>query len=117
MTCIVKNQSDEPITNWDVRHVWLDTVDSWFQQATLLPGDTYPFDITVGDGGIDLWSVSFVVEGTTWSRLNKQCDVTEADFTSNRPVTVGFNVIQTYPFVTFDVATPVSSPCLANHMT
>ena len=77
---------------------------------SILTTPAYAFDIDVGSGGSDLWSVRFDDGTNCYNRSNKQCNVDESDYQSRKPV-----VIDLGPGGQgFSVLLPVSSSCKDN---
>ena len=114
MQCIIVNQTGGAITNVVFSHEWNGAAQAplFNQNTPFADGDSVDFQITVGDGGSDLWSVKFVdAAGKCWYRDGKQCDVSESDFDSGKPV---YAMIKPGD-VGFSIDLPVSDSCKDNH--
>jgi hypothetical protein len=117
LNCVVTNQFPGNIQQVMVSHQWTETstIDGSTttpQASVLSPGGTFSFPITVGSGGRDLWSVSFMYNGLQYYRNNKQCDVTQSDISSEG--TVYINLIS--PTNGFSIELPKSSSCTDNYL-
>lgn len=75
----------------------------------LKDGESTQFTINVGSGSTDRWWINLMTDdGRYQFRFNKVCDVEQSDLDSGRPVVVNIRSSS------FDVHTPVSSPCNDN---
>ena len=100
---VVNGSSDTTITNVNVSHAENGSAAS---ASSLAPGHaTAPIAIT--SDGTDNWTVSFELNGTTYSRSGKECGLESED---NGQVCV----LILYPS-NFSVVTPQSSGCFNNH--
>ena len=114
MKCDIINSTGGTITKVTFSHQWNSgaTAPLFNPDQGFADGDTVSFDITVGEGGADLWSVQFTdAEGNCWYRTRKQCDVSEDDFNSGKPVKAVLKAGK----VGFSIETPVSDPCPDNY--
>jgi hypothetical protein len=114
MTCSVTNQTGGTITSVSVVHLWNQYHDAPAPNPTpsLDNGDTISFQINVGSGGSDDWSVSFTdASGACWYRNGKQCNVEEEDYTSGSPVNI--NLLSGAQG--FSIELPSSSSCTDNY--
>ncbi len=112
MTCIVNNQSGGPITDVSVSHQWKGITNT-YGPTSLNTGANGSFEIQVGSGGSDEWSVRWTdADGQCWYRSDKQCDVYDEDLNSGKPVNV--NLINGDQG--FSVEMPVSSSCNDNYV-
>ncbi|HEV3485265.1 MAG TPA: hypothetical protein VG106_07650 [Vicinamibacterales bacterium] len=113
MTCNIINNTGGAITNVTFSHEWNGGAQEPIFGTDPFPdGGTAPFTIQVGDGGSDLWSVQFTdADGNCWYRKDKQCDVSEDDFTSGNPV----NAVLKAGKVGFSIELPVSTSCPDNY--
>lgn len=110
MTCKVVNQTDGPIAVV-AQHVLGEPYVNRLPLTKLEKDGRAEFEINVGSGANDLWSVWFIdATGTFWYRDSKRCNVEEEDYKSNSPVTLNLGTGSQG----FSVVTPVSSPCNNN---
>lgn len=113
MTCVIINNTGGTITKITFSHEWNGIADApLFNDQGFADGDQVPFSISVGHGGADLWSVQFTdADGNCWYRRHKQCDISQEDFDSGKPV----NAVLKQGKVGFSIETPVSDPCNDNY--
>lgn len=114
MNCNIVNATGGTITNVTFSHEWNGIANAplFNQNQGFANGDSVSFTINVGEGGSDLWSVQFTdAQGKCWYRKGKQCDVSEEDFESGKPVTAQLNP----GTVGFSIELPVSSSCPDNY--
>jgi len=100
------------ITNVKVTHSWTNGSGPDVFTASSIPDkENGNFEINVGSGGSDEWSVQWTDGyGQCWFRNNKQGDIFEEDFRSGKPVNV--NLLNGQQG--FSVEMPVSSSCTDN---
>lgn len=113
MGCTVTNQTGGTITNVSVLHQWSSYQDSPNPNPTpsLGSNDEIQFQINVGSGGSDDWSVTFTdSSGQCWYRNGKQCDVEDSDYKSGSPV----NINLLAGSQGFSIEMPSSSSCTDN---
>lgn len=113
MTCTVTNQTGGTITGLIVHHQWEQYNDHPNPNPTpsLANDDSVSFQINVGSGGSDDWSITFTdAQGNCWYRNQKQCNVEEEDQQSGQPVAV--NLLPGTQG--FSIEMPVSSSCTDN---
>ena len=113
MNCNIINSTGGTITKVTFSHQWNGAAQAplFNQNEGFADGDSVEFTIDVGEGGADLWSVQFTdAEGNCWYRNGKQCDVSEDDFKSGKPVKAVLKAGK----VGFSIETPKSDPCPDN---
>lgn len=110
MTCHVANETGGYISNVTATHEW-DDRSQQLGRTGMDVGESAPFEILVGSGGHDLWSIIFMDEsGRMCVRHGKQCDVTSGDLSSGGPVYLNLG-----PYSRgFSVVLPDSSSCIDN---
>jgi hypothetical protein len=110
MDCVVTNQSGSPVAVM-VEHNFDDYTDR-LPICQLADREETSFTINVGSGDSDLWYVYLLFPNPARLRYRygKACDVEQEDLQSGQPVRFNINAQD------FDVATPVSSPCLTNNL-
>lgn len=111
MECYLTNQTGSKITGVNASHEW-DGKSQPQSADELADGEYRRWWIEVGSGGHDLWTVRFTdVNGATWYRNSKQCDVTADDLQSGRPVYLNLGPGS----LGFSVSLPYSSSCNNNY--
>jgi hypothetical protein len=113
MNCVVTNQTGGTITNLSVLHQWEGYMDQPTPDVTpsLAQNESVSFQVHVGPGGSDDWTLSFVdSKGKNYYRNDKQCDVEEEDVQSGNPIYI--NLLP--PAQGFSIEMPSSSSCNDN---
>jgi hypothetical protein len=114
MKCYIVNQTGGTITKVSFAHQWNGAAQAPLFSPTdpFENGEQVELDITVGPGSADDWSVQFNdAQGKCWYRNNKQCDVSQSDFESGKPV----YAILKPGNVGFSIDLPVSQSCKDNY--
>lgn len=110
MTVNVNNQTNGPIYGAVCFHQWNGNTNSGGPQD-LPDGGSFSFQINVGSGGSDDWSVAFIDGGGNgWYRNGKQCNVEESDYETG-PININLLPSSTG----FSVELPSSSSCTDNY--
>lgn len=113
MQVIVTDETGGPITQVSVSHRWTDggSPESISCQSMALH-ESVPFEIVVGSGGSDEWTVALVdVSGQEWGRQNKQCNVKEEDYDSHESIRIQLGLLNEG----WSVYLPKSSSCIDNY--
>jgi hypothetical protein len=114
MHCNITNSTGGTITKVAFSHEWNGAAQAplFNQNQGFADGDSAEFTIDVGEGGADLWSVQFTdAGGNCWYRSGKQCDISEDDFNSGKPV----KAVLKAGTVGFSIELPKSSSCPDNY--
>lgn len=110
MTVNVTNQTNGPLHTVCAAHTWNGKT-SRVGPQDLAPNASITFQVSVGGGGSDEWSIGFTdPSGNQYYRNGKQCNVEESDYKSKKPI-----VINLLPLGTgWSVELPESSSCTDN---
>jgi len=107
----VCNQTDGAISGVNINHDWEQYVDK-FPLTSMKIGECGIFNIEVGSGGHDYWSLRFNDQsGKCLYRQQKQCDIYSKDLESGKAVNL--NLLPENQG--FSIEMPASSSCTDNH--
>ncbi len=110
MKVILNNQTGNTVYGASCWHVLNGKTDGLYPQD-LANGGSAAFQINVGSGGNDDWSVAFIdAGGNGWYRSGKQCNVEESDLNSGQPININLLATSTG----FSIELPSSSSCTDN---
>jgi len=110
-TCVVTNQTGNLITSVSIQKFFGDSPDGSVSVDTMNLNDQISFNFTGGSGSGDYWTLQFNLNGVTYYRNRKRCDVETEDLSAPQPVNL--NLLP--PAQGFSVEMPVSSSCDDNY--
>ena len=110
---VIQNQSGSTVLV-EFKHVWTNGNVPQVLPAISLPvGFTLSWQgLSTGSGGSDEWSLALISNKTCFYRINKQCNVTDDDISTGKPVRI--NLLN--PQQGFTIELPSSSSCTDNFL-